>query len=243
MSNYDKIGENYSRYRRPDSRLSQAILTALGNAQKVVNVGAGAGSYEPRDRDVVAVEPSSEMIRQRANNAAPAFCASAEQLPFVDGTFDAAMAILSLHHWADWQAGLREMRRVSRDRVILLTWEPTHPGFWLVQDYFPDILDCDRQIFPTITAIEAILGEIDVHTVPIPHDCVDGFLGAYWRRPSAYLDAGVRSAISTFSRLTTITPQLDRLRADLESGNWVAKNAEILGLDQLDIGYRLVIHK
>jgi SAM-dependent methyltransferase len=238
---YDRIGANYSLYRQPDPRLMQAILTALGGSQQIVNVGAGTGSYEPSGCTVVAVEPSREMIRQRGRWTAPAVCASAEQLPFANGRFDAALAILSIHHWGDWQAGLREMHRVAHDRIVLLTWDPTHAGFWLVQDYFPDLLECDRQIFPTIAAMETVLGKIEVQVLPIPHDCVDGFLGAYWRRPSAYLDAGVRSAISTFSRITTISPRLAHLRADLESGDWAAKNADILELDQLDLGYRLVV--
>lgn len=240
--NYDKIGGTYCSYRQPDPRLAQAILAALGDAQRIVNIGAGTGSYEPSDRIVVAVEPSQEMIRQRGDHAAPAICAAAEHLPFVDQSFDAAMAILTLHHWSNWQAGLQEMDRVARDRIVLLTWDPLHPGFWLVQDYFPDLLDYDRQLFPEIAAIEAVLGNIDVQPVLIPHDCTDGFLGAYWRRPSAYLDAGVRSAISTFSRIRAICPRLDRLRTDIDSGDWAAKNAEILTLDQLDLGYRLVIY-
>ncbi len=238
---YNRIGETYSLYRQPDPRLAQAILAALGNCQRIVNVGAGTGSYEPSDRAVVAIEPSQEMIRQRPDYTAPVICASAEHLSFADGEFDAALAILSIHHWTDWQAGLREMYRVARDRVVLLTWDPSHPGFWLVQDYFPDLLECDRQLFPAIEAIKNVLGEIGVQVVPIPHDCIDGFLGAYWRRPAAYLDAGVRSAISTFSRITAITPRLYHLQTDIESGKWIAHNAEILELDDLDIGYRLVI--
>lgn len=238
---YDQIGENYSHYRHPDPRLAQAILTALGDAQTIVNVGAGTGSYEPSDRTVVAVEPSREMIRQRGEHAAPVVWASAEQLPFTDESFDAALTVLSIHHWTDWQAGLREMHRVARDRVVLFTWDPTHPGFWLVQDYFPDILEYDRPLFPTISAIRSVLGNVDIQAFPIPHDCTDGFLGAYWRRPAAYLDAGVRSAISSFSRIDAVAPRLDRLRADIKSGAWATKNAAILEREQLDIGNRLVI--
>lgn len=238
---YDRFGENYSLYRQPDPRLAQAILAALNDYQQILNVGAGTGSYEPNDRVVVAVEPSRKMIRQRPDQAAPVVCAAAEHLPFADQSFDAALAILSIHHWADWQAGLREMRRVARDRVVLFTWDPSHPGFWLVQDYFPDLLECDRQLFPAIADIESVLGAIDVQIVPIPHDCVDGFLGAYWRRPTAYLDAGVRAAISSFSRIKAICPRLDRLQMDIESGAWAAKNAGILAVNQLDIGYRLII--
>lgn len=238
---YDRIGINYLSHRQPDPRLARAILAALGDSQQIINVGAGTGSYEPKNRSVIAVEPSREMIQQRGKSKAPTVIASAEQLPFMDESFDASLAILTIHHWLDWQAGLREMWRVTRDHMVILTWDSTHPGFWLVQDYFPDILDCDRKIFPTIPEIESVLGTINIQIVLIPHDCTDGFLGAYWRRPSAYLDAEVRLSISSFSRIAHIQSRLDRLQADLESGAWAAKNAEILELEQLDIGYRLVI--
>jgi len=243
LLNYDNIGKNYCLYRQPDPRLAQAILMALGDTQKIVNVGAGTGSYEPSDRTVVAVEPSSEMIRQRRNSSASVVVAQAESLPFTDGAFDAALAVLSIHHWSDWQAGLREMRRVARDRVVLLTCDLDRADFWLVRDYFPDILESDRQIFPTISAIESVLGKIEVQELPIPHDCLDGFLGAYWRRPSAYLNAVVRSSISAFWRIGEISSGIDRLQADIESGSWALANADILKLEQLDLGYRLVIHR
>ncbi|BAZ37155.1 putative MerR-family transcriptional regulator [Calothrix sp. NIES-4101] len=183
------------------------------------------------------------MIKQRKVNSAEVICAKAENLPFADNAFDVALAILSVHHWFDWEDGLREMRRVARDKVVILTWNPTHEGFWLVRDYFPDILDCDRSIFPTIPAFERVLGKIDVQKVPIPHDCLDGFLGAYWRRPSAYLDPEVRSAISTFARIDNVASRRDRLRSDIENGLWARKNADILDIEQLDIGYRLIIHQ
>lgn len=243
LLNYDNIGKNYGLYRQPDPRLAQAILIALGDSQKIVNVGAGTGSYEPSDRTVVAVEPSSEMIRQRRNNSASVVVAQAENLPFADKEFEAALAVLSIHHWSDWQAGLREMRRVARDRVVLLTCDLDRAYFWLVRDYFPDIRSSDRQIFPTISAIENVLGKIEVQEIPIPHDCLDGFLGAYWRRPSAYLDVGVLSSISAFWRIGEICSGIDRLQADIESGRWAVANADILKLEYLDLGYRLIIHQ
>jgi SAM-dependent methyltransferase len=238
---YDRIGISYPSYRQPDPRLAKAILAALGDSQQIINVGAGTGSYEPSDRSVIAVEPSREMIQQRGSRKATAVIASAEQLPFIDQSFDAALAILTIHHWLDWPAGLREMWRVTRDRIVILTWDSTHSGFWLVQDYFPDILECDRKLFPTISEIESVLGKSNIQIVPIPHDCTDGFLGAYWRRPSVYLNAEARLSISSFSRIAHIEPRLDRLQSDIESGVWAAKNAAILELKQLDIGYRLVI--
>lgn len=241
MALYDTIGRAYAARRRPDPRMARAVASALGGARSVVNVGAGAGSYEPADRAVVAVEPSAVMVAQRTAGAAPAVRALAESLPFADGAFDAALAVLTLHHWSDWRAGLAEMRRVARDQVVILTWDPAHPGFWLTRDYFPDLIEFDRGIFPALPELEAALGRVEVRAVPVPHDCADGFLGAYWRRPAAYLDEGARAGISTFSRIGDVTRRLARLRADLEGGHWATRNAELLGREELDLGYRLVV--
>ena len=238
---YDRIGVNYARYRRPDPRIEQALARALGAARSVVNVGAGSGSYEPRERAVVAVEPSEVMVRQRPPGAAPVVRASAEQLPFADGSFDAALAILTVHHWADRRAGLREMLRVARERVVLLTWDPSYTGFWLVDDYFPELLAYDCKILPSLDELASVLGPLEVTSVPIPHDCSDGFLGAYWRRPLAYLDDGARSAISSFARISGVDARLAKLRADVESGRWAQRNAALLGLSELDLGYRIVV--
>jgi SAM-dependent methyltransferase len=241
MARYDTIGCGYSGRRRPDPRIERIVTAALGDVESVVNVGAGVGSYEPTDRAVVAVEPSVVMIAQRPEGAAPAVQGMAENLPFSNNAFDAALAVLTVHHWSDQRAGLAELRRVARDRVVILTWDPEHPGFWLVRDYFPALLELDRRIFPALADLETTLGKIEVSVVPIPHDCVDGFLGAYWRRPEAYLDEGVRAGISTFARIGDVSPGVERLRADLDSGRWAMKNAEILRLEQLDLGYRLVV--
>lgn len=238
---YDTIGIGYSAYRRPDPRIAAQIASALGAASTIVNVGAGAGSYEPADRAVVAAEPSAEMVRQRHRGAAPAVRASADHLPFGDGSFDAALAVLTIHHWPDWRAGIGEMRRVARDRVVILTWDPEHPGFWLVQEYFPEIVETDRKIFGTVSEIEEILGPVEVRAQPVPADCADGFLGAYWRRPEAYLDAGARGAISAFSKLPDVEPGLARLRADLANGEWKRRYASLVDQAELDIGYRLIV--
>jgi len=243
MARYDTIGRDYARRRRPDPRIASAVMSALGGARSVVNVGAGTGSYEPEDCAVVAVEPSALMIAQRPAGVAPAVLASAERLPFSDGSFEAALAILTVHHWADRRAGLEEMRRVARDQVVILTWDPAHPGFWLTRDYFPDLIEFDRRIFPALSELEAILGRVEVSAVPVPHDCADGFLGAYWRRPAAYLDDAVRGGISTFARIGHVSTRLEHLRRDLEGGSWAAKNAELLGLEELDVGYRLVVSR
>jgi len=240
---YDQIGIGYRALRRPDPRIAAAIVDALGPAASVVNVGAGAGSYEPTDRRVVAVEPSREMIRQRPAGAAPVVQASATALPFRTATFDAALAVLTVHHWPDRARGLAELRRVARDRVVILTWAPDAAGFWLVEDYFPELVAIDRAIFPTPDEMRRTLDPIEVHPLPIPHDCTDGFLGAYWRRPRAYLDAAVRGAISTFSKIGDVDPGLARLRNDLEDGTWTRRHGLLLTRSELDLGYRLVVAK
>lgn len=238
---YDRIGVGYSAWRRPDPRIGARIADALGRARTVVNVGAGAGSYEPADRAVVAVEPSAEMVRQRPPSAAPAVRASAERLPFRDRAFDAAMAVLTIHHWPDWRAGLAELRRVARGPVAILTWDPDHPGFWLVQDYFPEILAVDRVILPRFEEIERVLGPCEVRPLPVPADCSDGFLGAYWRRPEMYLDPGARGAISAFARIGSLQPGLDRLRTDLADGSWERRYGSLRTRSDLDIGYCLIV--
>lgn len=238
---YDEIGVGYAAWRRPDPRIAARIADALGPARTVLNVGAGAGSYEPAHRTVIAVEPSAEMVRQRPPSAAPAVRASAEHLPFGDGSFDAALAILTIHHWSDWRAGVAELRRVARERVVILTWDPDYSGFWLVQDYFPRMLEIDREILPPLPEIEKIVGPMEVRHVPVPADCTDGFLGAYWRRPAAYLDAGARGAISSFAKIGDVQPGLARLRADLADGTWERRHGSLLALPELDLGYRLLV--
>jgi len=236
---YDRIGTGYVQQRRPDPRLASLIWDALGDADSIVNVGAGAGSYEPRDRRVMAVEPAITMIRQRTAGAAPVVRACAEALPFPSASFAAALAVLSVHHWSDWQAGLRELLRVSRRKVVLFTWDPQSEGFWLA-DYFPHLLEKDRQRFPTLTALRAVLGEIEAVPVPIPHDCSDGFMGAYWRRPSAYLDPKIRAAISSLAAQVS-TGSLARLADELGNGVWERKYGPMLQQDAVDLGYRLVV--
>jgi SAM-dependent methyltransferase len=183
------------------------------------------------------------MLAQRPPGAAPAVRARAEALPFGDAAFDAAMAILTVHHWDDRRRGLGECARVARDRVVCLTWDPDSAGFWLVQDYFPDILDADRLAFPGLAELRAALRPFEVREVrplPVPADCADGFLGAYWRRPAAYLDAEVRAGMSAFARVRDAEGRLAWLAADLESGRWAARHGQLAGLASLDVGYRLV---
>jgi SAM-dependent methyltransferase len=241
LDTYDAIGRSYSTRRQPDRRVAARLDALIGSDSTVLNVGAGTGSYEPIRSGVVAVEPSSVMLSQRPPSAAPAVRAVAEALPFQDQAFDVVLAILTVHHWNDQRRGLEECTRVARDRVVILTWDPDAEGFWLVRDYFPEILAIDRRIFPSMELLRAVLGPIDVQSLPIPRDCVDGFLGAFWLRPEAYLDEEVRAGISTFGRLTSINPQLERLERDLASGIWERRNAELRHRADLDVGYRLVI--
>lgn len=236
---YDSIGINYSRLRLPDRRIASFIDDALGTAQTVLNVGAGTGSYEPSNRSVMAIEPSLEMIRQRAPTAAKVIQASAEDLPFDDKSFDASMAILTVHHWEDQGAGLREMRRVTRGPIVLLTFDPAFRP-WLT-DYLPELATLDDERFPLMSDYQRWMGQVEIKPVMIPHDCSDGFLYAYWRRPAAYLDPHVRSGSSSFWSITGAEAGMQRLKDDLESGRWERRYAELLSQDNYDAGYRLVV--
>jgi SAM-dependent methyltransferase len=244
---YDLIGRTYTSTRRPDRRIAAQIELALGDARTVLNVGAGAGSYEPAGRDVTAVEPSAVMRAQRAAGAARCVDATAEALPFEDDAFDAATAILTVHHWADPAAGLAELRRVTRDRVVVLHWDQdVTEAFWLLADYLPSVAAFDRGRW---TPLEDIVRGIDAGTgariepVPIASDCSDGFAAAYWARPEAYLDPVVRAGMSILSGRDS-DPQtvagLARLAAEIRDGRWLSKYGHLLEHDSLDGGYRLV---
>ncbi len=236
---YDSIGINYAELRRPEPRIAAVIHQALGPARTVLNVGAGTGSYEPTDRQVTAVEPSAEMIGKRGPDAAKAIQASADDLPFDDGAFDAAMAILTIHHWSDKQAGLREIRRVTRGPIVLLTFDPAHRP-WLT-DYLPQLVALDEKQMPSLSDYARWLGPVEITPVPVPHDCRDGFLYAYWRRPEAYLDARIRTGSSSFWAIANAEAGLQRLQQDIESGEWQRRYGELMELDAYDAGYRLVV--
>lgn len=236
---YDTIGVNYRELRQPDPRIARIIEQALGDARVILNVGAGTGSYEPAGRQLVAVEPSFDMIARRSPMAAPAVQAVAGALPFADDTFDAAMAILTLHHWPDQAAGLREMRRVTRGPLVLLTFDPSQRP-WLT-DYLPALATLDDAQMPTLSDYRRWLGPVRVTPVPVPHDCSDGFLYAWWRRPEAYLDARIRSGSSSFWAIHDTAAGLRDLQHDLESGAWQRRYAALLTLDAYDAGYRLVV--
>jgi SAM-dependent methyltransferase len=247
---YDRIGVGYVKARRPDPRIAAKIVEALGNSRSVLNIGAGTGSYEPAGCEVTAVEPSAEMISQRPIGTAPVVQASAEALPFENDSFDAAMAIISDHHWRDRRAGLREMARVARDRVLLLNTDPSLAlEFWLTRDYLPGFADLIPEQYRHKghwrAELESLLGGIEVQPVPIPHDCLDGFYQAYWRRPSAYCHQRIRNGISVFHRLPEgeVDDAMERLRRDIDGGAWSERNARLLGLSELDLGLRLVTAK
>ena len=233
MEIYDRIGGTYEATRGTDPRVAAAIWDALGDARTILNVGAGAGSYEPPGREVTAVEPSDTMITKRPPGSAPVVKASAESLPFEDGSFDAAMASLSDHHWTDWRAGYREMQRVA-PRVVIFTYDPEFFETQWIWEYVP--LEKDG---PSLQARADALGA-EIRPVPVPHDCRDGFFHAFWRRPHAYLDPVVRANISIFAKVDA-AEGIERLRADLESGEWERRFGDVLALDELDCGYRLLV--
>jgi Methyltransferase domain len=240
---YDAIGRGYSSVRRPDPRIAAQVRSAIGSARSVVNVGAGSGSYEPDAVATVAVEPSQVMIRQRPTDAAPVICAYAEALPFPDGAFDVAMAVLTVHHWRDRSLGLSELVRVSR-RQVVVTWDPElfAEQFWFERDYLPR--DHQDDASGTLTGVRRALGSrATVEPVPVPTDCRDGFYAAYWSRPEAYLDPAVRQGISAFATedQSRVRDAIRRLSRDLASGRWDARHPGLREQTALDVGYRMVV--
>jgi SAM-dependent methyltransferase len=243
LTRYDRAGRTYSSTRQPDPRIGAVINQALHGMTTVANIGAGTGSYEPSNT-VIAVEPSHVMLTQRQAAAAPAVRAVAEHLPIGTDAVDVATALLTVHHWSDLEAGVAEMIRVARRRVVILTWDDTvFRQFWLLREYLPAAADTDARLAVPITKLVSLLGAVSIQTVPVPHDCVDGFGGAYWRRPHAYLVDNVRAGMS----MCALTPKpllakgLERLRNDLASGVWERRHADLLDMAELDLGYRLLV--
>lgn len=240
---YDTIGLGYAERRRPDVRIGRALRAHLGNASPIINVGAGTGSYEPNDRQVVAVEPSPAMIAQRPQGSAPTVRAVAGALPFSNGSFEGATALLTVHHWPDPFAGLAEMRRVTRGPVVVLTFDrEVHARQWLVSEYLPEMAELDSAL-PSPEAIAATLGGGTVEVVAVPWDCTDGFCHAWWRRPEAYLDETVRAAISGIARLPVqvVEDAMTRLIADIADGTWLARHPHLVREREIDAGYRIVM--
>jgi SAM-dependent methyltransferase len=241
---YDTIGAGYTVTRRTEPRIAAQVWAALGDARTVLNVGAGTGSYEPDGRDVTAVEPSALMRAQRPEGAAPCLAAVAEHLPFEDGSFDAAMAFATVHHWQDPIAGLREMRRVAR-RVVVFTHDTSGAGwwrrFWLTRDYLPEC--ADLVVGRPSLSEQALAIGARIEPVLIPWDCADGFFEAYWRRPEAYLDEHVRRAVSVWARVGPEAEQraVRSLRDDLVSGRWAERNRDLVALDAAELGLRLLV--
>jgi len=236
---YDEIGLNYTNLRQSDARIAQRIEAALGDAHSVLNVGAGAGSYEPINRQITALEPSAKMILQRPASNATVIQGNAENLPFDNQSFDASMAVLTIHHWFDQESGVMEMRRVTQGKIVFLTYDPSFRGFWLA-DYFPALVTLDEGQMPQIENYKKWLGSVEVSPVSIPYNCTDGFLAGYWRRPAAYLDERARAAMSSFWALGDVSEGLGRLEMDLKSGVWEQRYAHLLNIEELDCGYRLV---
>ena len=232
-ADYGAIGVDYSRYRRPDARIAARISQALGAARTVLNVGAGAGSYEPTDRQVTPVEPSASMRAQRPDGLAAAIDATAEDLPFADGSFDAAMTTFSVHQWGDLRAGLREIRRVTRGPVVIMTGDPERlRRFWL-NEYAPGVIDTEGRRYPSLEALsDGLGGPVTATVVPVPLDCTDGFNEAYYGRPEALLDPGARRSCSAWSFVNAaVHDRFTRdLSRDLADGIWDGRHGQLRAL-------------
>ncbi len=242
---YDRIGRGYAAHRREDPELRRRIHLALGEARSVVNVGAGSGSYEPLDRHVTAIEPSDVMAAQRPPERPPAIRADAGALPLRDDSVDAAMTVLSLHHWDDRrQRGVREMRRVARGNVVIVTYDPRVSGaMWLMADYLPEVAELDHAIFPPPEEIAGWLGGARIETLPVPADSPDRMLGAFWAHPEWVLDEAIRNATSGFARQPdeVVRRVVDAVRRDLDDGTWEARYGHLRQLSELDVGLRLIV--
>ena len=243
-ADYGRIGTGYARIRQPDPRIAAQFHAALGDARTVLNVGAGAGSYEPTDREVTAVEPSASMRAQRPSYLSDAVDATAETLPFEADSFDAAMASVTIHQWPNFEAGLHGMRWVTTGPVVILTFDPTSPVTWWIDDYVPELLAVEAKRMPAIDRVAAAVGDVaEVQTVFVPNDCTDGFGQAFYGRPERMLDPEVRRAMSAWSFLDdgVVERFVASLSADLASGAWDERYGSFRELDTFDVGMRLVI--
>jgi SAM-dependent methyltransferase len=240
---YDRIGREYTTNRRADPRWEALVSAQIGDARRIVNVGAGTGSYEPAGREVVAIEPSVVMLAQRTAGAAPAVRGVAADLPVVAGWAEVAMAILTVHHWSDWQRGLAELCRLAPRRVVFGIDFEVHSKFWLLQEYLPEVLDHALQCAPGAEEIAGAIGATTSIDMPVYRDLQDGVLGAYWCRPEQYLDHRVRANNSgtALAHPETTALGIARLETDLASGAWHERHAHLLERDSIDMGYRLLV--
>jgi SAM-dependent methyltransferase len=240
---YDRLGRGYGRVRQPDPRIAAQIDAALGEARTVLNVGAGTGSYEPEGREVMAVEPSAEMIGQRPPGSAPVVQASAEALPFSDGSFDASLAVLTAHHWLDLGTGLAEMRRVSRERIVIVTFDSEALAeLWIARDYFPEMLTLKRRSEATSSELGGLLAGAAIEPIPVPHDCTDQFFAALWARPEKLFDEEIVKPMWVWQSISEEARRSgrERLRVDLENGIWEQRYGHLRALPSMDVGLRLV---
>jgi SAM-dependent methyltransferase len=241
---YDRSGHDYSRVRRADPRIAAELHAALGDAKTVLNVGAGAGSYEPTDRYVVPLEPSRVMRSQRPRHLAPALTGSADAIPFDDDAFDAAMVVLSVHHWTDRSRCLREIRRVTRGPVLVLTFDPDAPTEFWMGDYAPELVAIERQRYGTLDSVTTPLGgRVRVIPIEVPRDCLDGFQVAFYARPDAFLDPLIRRAQSAWSSLAPGVEDriVKALSADLGSGRWEEKYGHLRDVPAIPCQLRLIV--
>ena len=237
---YDEIGINYSVTRCTDPEIAKQLYSALDAAIRIVNIGAGTGSYEPENMQLVAVEPSAEMISQRKTGSYPVEKAFAEKLPFENSSFSHAMTVLSMHHWENRPLAFSEINRVATEKFVAITWDPESEPFWLTRDYFPEIYEMDKRIFPGLEELNDHFNEVQVNPLKIPGDCKDGLFAAFWKRPEAYLSSRVRQSTSPFSKVKNLSEGLHRLAEDVASGLWAKNNHAILDSSSLDVGYRII---
>lgn len=246
-TNYDETGENYSGFRRTDPRIASLIHEALGSAKTVLNIGAGSGSYEPDDRYVVPLEPSRVMRSQRRFlNKIPALKGTADSIPFDDKSFDACLALLTVHHWPDIKKGIHEMIRVTSDRIIIMTFDPDDLNIFWNSEYFPELIEVEKARYPKLDFLLNELGGTSrIKTIPIPFDCVDGFQEAYFGRPEAFLDKEIRRAQSAWKFLPSGLEDIlvNRLRVELDSGEWDKKYGHFRKEKNFQGALRVIITK
>lgn len=240
MPVYDKIGINYSTQRQTDPRIAAQLHKELSGATKVLNIGAGTGSYEPENMDLIALEPSLEMINQRKPGSHLVIQGFADDLPFEENSFSHTMTVLSMHHWQNRTKAFEEINRVTTEKFVAISWNSDINPFWLTQDYFPEIFEIDQGIFPDLEELQNHFDNVKITPLMIPEDCIDGFLAAFWKRPEAYLHEHVRNSISSFSKITRLEEGLQKLQKDLDSAEWQKKNNDLLDKSELDVGYQLI---